>query len=370
MTRKAIRYKTLSGLVTKFRDELRTTDFILLFAHNGVGKTMTSMEFKQNGKKKNQKADTLYYNAYTEDLFVWDNDLKLDKNRFMTLNKESNFFSVFNNMGAFEININSHLQKYASFTPRFDYGNWKVSFEKNVKNPKFHSKNDEPQTILKRNIKISRGEENIFKWCFYLALCDVIIADEERTGDYNWVEYLYIDDPISSLDDNNVIAIATDLVSLIKKAKGRIKAVISTHHSLFYNILWNELKVEKPNRYYLSKSDSDDFILQKTGDTPYFQHVALLNELQAVSKSNKIYSYHFNALRSILEKTASFFGKESIKFCLEGITDEVLYNRALNLLSHGKYSVFQPVELTQDNKDLFKKILGDFTTKYEFENLN
>ncbi|WP_339725177.1 AAA family ATPase [Maribacter stanieri] len=363
-------YKTLNGIVSKFRDDLKTTDFILLFAHNGIGKTMTSMEFKEKGKRNGSSRDTLYFNAYTEDLFIWDNDLNLDTNRFMTMNKDSNFFNVFNNLGAFEININSHLEKYAAFSPRFDYANWRVSFEKNVKNPKYHPNNNLPQTILKQNIKISRGEENLFKWCFYLALCELVIEDEDGTGDYGWVKYFYIDDPISSLDDNNAIAVATDLISLVRKSMGRIKTVISTHHSLFYNVLWNELRVEKPNRYYLSRTDSDNYLLQKTDDTPYFHHVALLSELETVSKSNKIYSYHFNALRSILEKTASFFGKNDIKFCLEGIKDDVLYNRALNLLSHGKYSIFQPKELSQDNKDLFKKILKDFTTKYEFEILN
>jgi hypothetical protein len=44
----------------------------------------------------------------------------------------------------------------------------------------------------------------------------------------------------------------------------------------------------------------------------------------------------------------------------------VLFNRALNLMSHGKYSVFDPKEMGSDNKDLFKRILKGFLTKYEF----
>ena len=59
---------------------------------------------------------------------------------------------------------------------------------------------------------------------------------EENTGSYNWVKYFYIDDPISSLDDNNEIAVAIDLmIALMKKSEGKIKTVISTHHSLFYS---------------------------------------------------------------------------------------------------------------------------------------
>lgn len=364
---KSNKYRTFNGLVSKFRDELKEADFILLFAHNGVGKTRSSMEFKDKGKRVNNGiGDTLYFNAYTEDLFVWDNDIVGDKDRHIKLTTSSNFFSGFKTL-ALEEKIFSHLERYGTFDFRFDYDNSKVIFSKNEKNPTYHPNNGQPEYITKHNVKISRGEENLFKWCFYLTLCQLAIEDEDNTGDYNWVKYFYIDDPISSLDDNNAIGVATDLISLIKKANGKIKTIISSHHSLFYNVLWNELRGEKIKRYFLYKNKEEELTLQVTDDTPYFHHVALLSELQAASDSNKVYSYHFNALRSILEKTASFFGKNDIRFCLAGIKDETLYNRALNLLSHGKYSIYQPVELAQDNKDLFKQILDDFTTKYDFE---
>jgi hypothetical protein len=360
------KYKTLGTLVTKLRDELKSVDFLMLYAHNGAGKTRTSMEFKDKGKRiNNGSGDTLYFNAFTEDLFIWDNDLEGDSDRHLTINSSSNFFAGFQSL-ALEEKIFAYLERYATFDFKFDYSDWKIRFEQKAKNPKFHPNNTEPEYIDQYNIKISRGEENIFKWCFYMALCELAI-DDDGDGPYNWVKYFYIDDPISSLDDNNAIAVATDLVSLIRKSEGKIKVVISTHHSLFYNVLWNELRGEKTLRYFLYKNSQHGYILQKTDDTPYFHHVALLTELKNAVVKNKIYSYHFNALRTILEKTASFFGKKDIKFCLEGFADETLYNRALNLLSHGKYSIYQPVELSDDNKNLFKKILEDFLDKYEFE---
>jgi hypothetical protein len=49
-----------------------------------------------------------------------------------------------------------------------------------------------------------------------------------------------------------------------------------------------------------------------------------------------------------------------------GIDDEVLFARALNLLSHGNYSVFEPREMVQDTKDLFDRILRGFLSRYEF----
>lgn len=55
----------------------------LIFAHNGTGKTRLSMAFKGLGKDSEKDyRDTLYYNAFTEDLFYWDNDLLHDEKEF------------------------------------------------------------------------------------------------------------------------------------------------------------------------------------------------------------------------------------------------------------------------------------------------
>ncbi|MDZ7796478.1 MAG: hypothetical protein U5N56_05295 [Candidatus Marinimicrobia bacterium] len=54
----------------------------MLFAYNGTGKTRLSMNFRQAGKTVDDEGtvldrDTLYFNAFTEDLFFWDNDFRL-----------------------------------------------------------------------------------------------------------------------------------------------------------------------------------------------------------------------------------------------------------------------------------------------------
>ena len=41
-------------------------------------------------------------------------------------------------------------------------------------------------------------------------------------------------------------------------------------------------------------------------------------------------------------------------------------NRALNLLSHGKYAIHEPTEMGDDNKDLFRRILREFVTTFQF----
>ena len=93
-TPKIWEYPTLPKLVTRLRDDLNDVNYVLLFAYNGTGKTRLSMEFKNAGKR-NGSSDTLYFNAYTEDLFSWDNDLENDTERYLRLNTASRFFSGF-----------------------------------------------------------------------------------------------------------------------------------------------------------------------------------------------------------------------------------------------------------------------------------
>jgi hypothetical protein len=92
----------------------------------------------------------------------------------------------------------------------------------------------------------------------------------------------------------------------------------------------------------------------------------MVSGLKAASDSGEVYTYHFNVLRNVLERTVPFFGYKNFPRCIVGIEDEVLFARALNLLSHGGYSAFEPREMVQDTKDLFNRILRGFLGRYEF----
>ena len=354
-------YKSLPKLVIRLRSDLKDLNHVLLFAYNGTGKTRLSMAFKDAGKKKNRnnpegKPDTLYFNAFTEDLFSWDNDFEADTTRHLQINSDSQFFNGLKELNL-EDRIFAYLSRYADIEFKIDYDNWRVTFSRTI------TTNDTSETI--DNIKVSRGEENIFIWCVFLAICEIIIDGEES---YGWVKYVYIDDPISSLDDNNAIAIASDLAQLLKRDTYSLKTVISSHHGLFFNVICNELKKNNYKKYFLHRDDAaGTHSIQATDDTPFFHHVAILVELQEAVTNNTIYTYHFNMLRSIMEKTATFFGKDDFSACIYGVEDEQLYARALNLLSHGKYSIYEPKEMVGDNKDLFKRILNAFLNKHEFD---
>ncbi|WP_024527299.1 AAA family ATPase [Serratia fonticola] len=349
-------FQSLDDVAAHFREKLADKKYILLFAYNGTGKTRLSMAFKEQGKNDDER-DTLYFNAFTEDLFFWDNDLENDFKRVLRLNRNSRFFGGLQEL-EMESRIRPLLIRYADFNFLIDYAEWEISF--------FRETDDEGTPIP---IKVSRGEENIFVWCFYLAVVQLAIDEQEA---YSWVKYLYIDDPISSLDDNNGIAVACHLAQLLKAANGRLKTVISSHHALFFNVMWNELNEKRKDLqpYFLSIDKTRGaYTLRFTKDTPFFHHVALLKQLHEAVDTDQLFTYHFNILRSILERTASFHGFPNFSACIKQDADDedgILHARLINVLSHGNYSLFEPREMLDENKQYFKKILNDFMVNYRF----
>ena len=375
----ATTFKDLKALAAHLRQELENKKFILLYGYNGTGKTRLSTAFKNLGKVVNidtetEQGDTLYFNAFTEDLFSWDNDLENDSERKLKLNTDSRFFAGLESM-EMDNRIRKLLDRYADFEFRIDTSTWEVVFSREIRVKKDGTVGDdvgsadaeqgagEYETRREEAIKISRGEENIFIWCFFLAIVELAL-DDDGTGPYYWVKHIYIDDPISSLDEHNAIAVANHLAQLLKRPESRLKTVISTHHMLFFNVLYNELKrVKRANKYFLSRDGSPEgLLLQETGDTPSFHHVATLVELFKVERDGRLCTHHFNMLRAILEKTASFHGYENFSACIKRDADDqdgILHTRLINILSHGNYSLFEPQEMLEENKLYFRKILHE-----------
>jgi hypothetical protein len=46
--------------------------------------------------------------------------------------------------------------------------------------------------------------------------------------------------------------------------------------------------------------------------------------------------------------------------------DGILHQRFIDLLSHGKYSLYEPQEMGDETKDYFQKILYEFLARYPF----
>lgn len=345
-------YENLDDLAKYLRKKLQDKTFVLLYAYNGTGKTRLSMAFKNAGKKGDSR-DTLYFNAFTEDLFSWDNDLEGDRVRKLKINASSRFFAGLAEL-EMETRIRPLLHRFVDFDFSIDTNGWTISFSRDVQGKRVD------------NIKVSRGEENIFIWCFFLVIVQLAIDGAEA---YKWVNYIYIDDPISSLDENNAIAVASNLAQLLKAQDVKLKTILSSHHSLFFNVLYNELKKYKFCSYFLSCSKKTSrYTLRETKDTPFFHHVATLIELYEAEKSGRIYTYHFTMLRSVLEKSASFHGLKNFSDCFSVDDDPegILHTRLINVLSHGNYSLYEPREMMEENKAHFKKILESFLSRHPF----
>lgn len=356
----------LPALAGHLREELERKKFVLLYAYNGTGKTRLSTAFKNLGKKVDENGevtarDTLYFNAFTEDLFQWDNDLANDRERVLKINRDSRFFDGLDGQ-EMEKGIRQLLDRYADFEFEIDTSVWEVSFSRETRQKKHDGTYE---TKREEDIKVSRGEENMFIWCFFLAILRLTLDGAEA---YKWVRYIYIDDPISSLDDNNAVMVAHHLAQLVTGSHDRLRVVISTHHVLFFNVLCNELK--KPRRYFLSKGpQAEGFALHETDSTPFLYHLASLVELHEAVKSDALRTHHFNMMRRVMEQTACFFGYAKWEECIKADGDDpnqTLYKRVIDLMSHGDYSLYEPRPMLPDNKKLFAAILQQFIAQHPF----
>src|SRR4051794_29334971 len=123
-------YVDLSALATHLRQELENKKFVVLYAYNGTGKTRLCTAFKDLGKRGDAR-DTLYFNAFTEDMFYWDNDLDNDRERVLKINSVSRFFAGLEEM-EMDNRIRPLLDRYADFDFKIDTNKWEVSFSRQV----------------------------------------------------------------------------------------------------------------------------------------------------------------------------------------------------------------------------------------------
>lgn len=300
--------KTLTEIAQTLKDTDKKVQ--LIYAFNGVGKTRLSREFKELVAPKTEGEEekpikVLYYNAFTEDLFYWDNDLDQDTNRKLIIHPNGFTNWIFKDQGQ-ESNIITHFQHYTNekLTPSFneDFNEITFSLERGDNN-------------RIDNIKISKGEESCLIWCVFFSLIKLVVDTlnepepaNRDTNQFDELEYIFIDDPVSSLDENHLIELAVNLGNLTKTSNG-IKFIISTHNPLFFNVLFNETGSKVC--YMLHKNDDGTYDLQKkNGDSnkSFSYHHYLIQTLQDAIESNNIQKYHFMLLRNLYEKTANFLG--------------------------------------------------------------
>jgi anticodon nuclease len=326
----------------------------LIYAFNGMGKTRLSVEFKnliESGADENSysgQKKIIYYNAFTQDLFYWDNDIENDVEPKLKIQPNSFTSWIFEEQGldkevidTFQLYLNKKLEP---------------KFSEDFSDVIFYCRGDENQTA----IKISKGEENLFIWCiFYVLVKSIIEAIKEKsTDEFDGLKYIFIDDPVSSLDENNIIEMAINLAGLIKSAKN-LNFIITTHNPLFYNVLYNELKTA--GKFFLKNIEDENYILEEQeNNSPFAYHLYLKAEVEKAIKSNQIKKYHFNFLRNILEKTSTFLGYGSWKdFLLEILNKEnVKFETMLmSFSSHSSHSADEVKETVSDHEKTLKEVI-------------
>ena len=228
--------KNIENIACKLRDN--SSDVDLLYAFNSVGKTRLSVAYKDATKSNDGKHTGIYYNAYSEDLFYWNNDIENDEADIRLTVRHSRLSELHANLN--ELSIHDKLKPYRpSFNFRFSMH---PAVEKGIESISFFPEGKRPGDVPA--MKISRGEERIFIWCFFLAMMEVEGWAEIQTG------HIFIDDPVSSLDDHNIFVTASILYNLIEKHFGERKIIIATHHVGMFSILSDWLiKGEKSNTY-------------------------------------------------------------------------------------------------------------------------
>jgi hypothetical protein len=372
----------------------------IIYAFNGTGKTRLSREFKEliapkgidTEEEEEAGVKVFYYNAFTEDLFYWDNDLDGDVARKLKI-QPNNFTNwVLRDQGQGP-NIITNFQHYTSdkLTPRFNETytindrNENVIVVEAYSEITFSIEGGNAERI--ENVKISKGEESNLIWCVFNSLLEQVVEvlniaepGDRDTDQFDDLKYVFIDDPVSSLDDTHLIELAVNIAELIKSSTSELKFIITTHNPLFYNVLFNEFNNAEPRYGYKIKhcvkkrleklSDGTfDFHIQSK-DSPFAYHLFLLNELEKVAQSGDIQKYHFNFLRNILEKTSTFLGHNEWKKLLpneaEG-SQEGYYNRIINLSSHSKFSGEEVSVLTNQEKEVLKHLVKEITRLYSFK---
>lgn len=346
----------------------------LIYGFNGMGKTRLSREFKDLIAPKNDDDDeaestqpkVIYYNAFTEDLFYWDNDLEGDTERKLKIQPNAYTRWVLQEQGQ-DRNAIAHFQRYTSdkLTPKFseDFSEVTFSFERG------HEDRSE-------NIKISKGEESNFIWSIFYSLIEQVIdalnigeASERGTDRYNRLEYVFVDDPVCSLDENHLIELAVNLAGLIKSSQSDLKFIITTHSPLFYNVLYNELN--NTACYLLECFEDGTFGLTgKKGDSnkSFSYHLYLKQILEQAIADNQIQKFHFTLLRNLYEKTSSFLGYKQWTDLLEtapGDKDSYL-KRIITFSSHRTLSNEEVAEPTDPEKQTVKLLLDNLTKNYGY----
>lgn len=349
-------YDRIENVAEKIKKDLINEEkkkIILLYAFSSTGKTRISRILSDE-----ENNESICFNSFFTDLFSWDNE-----NFVLNIPKDCWIVNFINEQGIDnQIKDNFKELVTSKVEPRFELNEGKIMF-------------DIPtgDSNVEKGIKISKGEESLFIWSVFYTILTVIIEElnmeksDRSTVDYNAIQYIIIDDPISSIDDSKIITMALQLIEVINSSKSNLKFFITTHLALFYNVIYSNYRKSKEFiPMVLNKRDNQFYLINQSKDTPFGYHLTVKQEIERAIESDDIRKYHFNLFRNLIEKTSNFLGYKEWTNCIIG-NQKQEFIKKINLYSHSRLIDLEYKELAEEDKELFKEMFYNFKKEFKWE---
>lgn len=346
----------------------------LIYAFNATGKTRLSKAFSESEDRLDsfEGINILYYNSFTEDLFYWDQVSGEDDGFCLKLRPNKFTDWILKEQGK-DGDIIKFFQEYTNkkIDPKFSLDCREVTFSCKYK---LDNELDEYDC----NIKISKAEESIFIFSIFFVLLEGIgevlgspQGEERETSIFDNLKYVFIDDPISSMDENYLIKLAVDLSILINciNKNSSIRFIVTTHDVSFYNVLYNEFGCKKG--YILLRNEYEKFSLEeRCGDSnrSFSYHLHLRELIEIAIRDEKIDRMCLMFLRNLYERTSSFLGYKRWSNLLPEEAQRSYYARIMNFYSHSNLSKKDSLDLPEDEKRVVKYLFSHIDKHFFREN--
>ena len=334
---------------------------LFIFANNSIGKTSLSKCITDL-----KDIDEFFcYNTFMEETFEWVNDFDNDE-FYLTINANDLFINEAVITNGLENRINEIFKSLidAKIDSNFEIKNGKID------KVYFSIKKGDDSSIS--YIKISKGEESLFIWSVFCTIVEMALNDKLDENNFEKLNYIIIDDPISSLGEEKIVSVALcirDIIEQIARIRNNnveIGLLITTHSRLLYNVLFTGKNKEDYLRLF---KHNTEYELVKQNESPFGYHIEEINQLKIVFDNNEpVYKIHFNMFRNILEKTSSFlgYGTNWAKCLNDGIEQKDKMIKLLNLYSHSRLFELDDKFILDDEKELFKLFFKTFLDDYKW----